>query len=78
MVSQDLTINKMRLFSQYDDHERNYKQVKMTCVFTHFELGYLTSYNILIECIRMFGNSLYAMTIGNKFLLNFVHVLTIL
>ena len=25
--AQDLTIYKMHLFSQYDDHDRNYKQV---------------------------------------------------
>ena len=37
----------MRLFSQYDDHERNYKPVN-DAFFTHFELGYLTSYNILL------------------------------
>ena len=29
--AQDLTINKMRLFSQYDDHERNYKPVNDIC-----------------------------------------------
>ena len=38
----------MRLFSQYDNHERNYKPVN-NVFFTHFELGYLTSYNILPE-----------------------------
>ena len=27
MESLNLTINKMRLFSQYDDQQRNYKQV---------------------------------------------------
>ena len=48
--AQDLTINKMCLFPQYDTHERNYKPV--TCVFTHFELGCLTSYNILTEYIN--------------------------
>ena len=36
----------MHLFSQYDDHERNYKPVS-DMFFTHFELDYLTSYNIL-------------------------------
>ena len=41
----------MHLFSQYDDHERNYKQVN-DVFFTHFELGYLTSYNILTEFIN--------------------------
>ena len=29
--AQDLTINKMHLFSQYDDHERNYKPVSDMC-----------------------------------------------
>ena len=38
--SQDLTINKMHLFSQYNDHEQNSKQVN-DVFFTHFELGYL-------------------------------------
>ena len=37
----------MRLFSQYADHERNYKPVN-DMFFTHFVLGYLTSYNILV------------------------------
>ena len=45
---QDLTINKVRLFSQYNDHKRNYKPVN-DMFFTHFESGYLTSYNILLK-----------------------------
>ena len=35
---QDVTINKMHLFSQYDDHKRNYKPVS-DVFFTYFELG---------------------------------------
>ena len=29
--AQDLTINKVRLFSQYNDHKRNYKPVNDMC-----------------------------------------------
>ena len=29
--TQDLTINQIRLVSQYDDHERNYKQANYMC-----------------------------------------------
>ena len=42
----------MRLFSQDDNHERNYKPVN-DVFFTHFELGYLTSYNILILAFQL-------------------------
>ena len=38
----------MRLFSQYDDHEQTYKPVN-DVFFTHFESGYLISYNILVS-----------------------------
>ena len=40
-------MNKMHLFLQYDDHERKYKPVN-DVFFTHIELDYLTSYNILV------------------------------
>ena len=43
-----LQFKKLHLFSQYDDYERNYKPVS-DVFFTHFVLGYLTTYNILIE-----------------------------
>ena len=43
----------MSLFSQYDDHERNYKLVNVFS--THFESGYLTSYNILMTGTQHFS-----------------------
>ena len=41
-------LQKIRLFSEYDDHEPNHKPVSDMCFSTHFELGYLTFYNILL------------------------------
>ena len=41
----------MHLFSQYNDHERDYKPGN-DMFFAHFEFGYLTSCNILIAYIR--------------------------
>ena len=57
----------MHLFSQYDDHEQNYKPMN-DVFFTHFELGYLTSYNILIKprLKLLFSSSILILEVSNR------------
>ena len=46
--AQDLRIDKMCLFRQYEVRQRNYKPVGDMCFSTHFDIGYLPSYFILV------------------------------
>ena len=51
--AQDLRIDKMCLFQQYDDRQRNYKPVGDMCFSLIFDIGYFPSYFILLEVISM-------------------------